>query len=331
MTAVRARFESAFEARHVDEFRSPHLAEPVPRFTPPSVEALCEALRLCSRENWSVVPIGLGTKLGLSPPRGRVDLVLSTAALAGIVEYETDEGVITARAGTRIADLHDALRPHGHWLSPDVPKPRESTIGGAIGAGISGHDRLRFGPIRRQVLGLSVALADGTLAKSGGRLVKNVTGYDLHRLYTGSHGTLCVILEASLRLHARPEEERWIEIEAHDARELARRARELPIRIVSLIEWSERAPTIAARLFERPDVIAEHERMLLAVWPGARVLAGDQARARADEVRELTAAQVAPPLEAFEPSVQEQFISTRLKQALDPRGVFVDRHFPSGR
>jgi glycolate oxidase iron-sulfur subunit len=106
-----------------------------------------------------------------------------------------------------------------------VPRPGGATLGGVLAAGQSGMDRLRHGPARHHVLGMRVVLAGGGVAKSGGRLVKNVTGYDMHRLYCGSHGTLCVIVEASMRLAAAPERERVVTAGARDRAEALEKAR----------------------------------------------------------------------------------------------------------
>jgi len=182
---------------------------------PATDEEMVETVRFAAREGLALLPVGAGTKLGWTHPPERVDLVLSTRRYAGIVAYEPAEGTLTARAGSRWSDLVAATEAGGHHLSPllpygsgdagsDASSGYGATLGGVVAAGESGFDRLRFGPLRHQLLGTRVLLADGRIAKSGGALVKNVTGYDLHRLHCGSHGTLCVVLEASLRLYPLP-------------------------------------------------------------------------------------------------------------------------------
>ena len=156
-----------------------------------------------------MVPCGLGSKLGWTRPPPRADLLVSTRRLAGLLRHEPDDGTLSALAGTPMSELRAAALAGGHWLTPDVAAPRRATLGGVIAAGQSGLDRLRFGPARHHVLGARVMLADGTIARSGGQLVKNVTGFDLHRLYAGSHGSLCVILEVALRLFPAPRARRW--------------------------------------------------------------------------------------------------------------------------
>ena len=177
----------------------------VPMAAPETEEALIELIAEARAGGLNVLPIGNGTRLG-GVHGGGADLLLSTRALSGVVAYEPGDGTVTARAGTKMSELADAVAAGGHRLTPDVPRPHEATLGGVIADGWSGGDRLRFGPTRHHVLGMRVLLSDGEVTKTGGRLVKNVTGFELHRLYAGSGGSLCLILEASLRLFAAPAE-----------------------------------------------------------------------------------------------------------------------------
>ncbi|MCY2959591.1 MAG: FAD-binding oxidoreductase [Planctomycetota bacterium] len=171
---------------------------------PRSIEEAAEAVRHAARERAVVLATGGNTKRTWTKPAARVDIELSTRRLSGVVVYEPGDGVITALAGTPWAELEALVARNGHHLSPAIPAPSNVTVGGVVAAGQSGMDRLRFGPLRDHVLGLRVVMADGTTAKTGGRLVKNVTGFDLQRLHTGAHGTLGLVAEVSLRLHAAP-------------------------------------------------------------------------------------------------------------------------------
>jgi len=162
------------------------------------------ALVLASSRNWRVLPIGSGTKLEHGPPREKPKFAISLRGFSGVTSYERGDGTITARAGSTMAALSEIARSGGNHLTPDVSMAKHATLGGTIASGLSGLDRLRYGPVRNHVLGVRVALGDGTVVKSGGRLVKNVTGFDVHRLVTGSRGSLCVVLEASLRLFPLP-------------------------------------------------------------------------------------------------------------------------------
>jgi FAD/FMN-containing dehydrogenase len=199
VSAVRGLLEREIGAARVSTRGALPLAEPQDE------AQVCALLRLASREKLRVLPLGLG------PAERAADFALCTRALTGVVEYEPDEGVITARAGSTLAGLRALTVAQRHWLTPFLAREEQATLGGAISAGQSGLDRLRFGPLRHHVLGLRVALGDGTIVKSGGRLVKNVTGYDMHRLYTGARGSLCVVLEASLRLFPAPRAYAWVQ------------------------------------------------------------------------------------------------------------------------
>jgi glycolate oxidase FAD binding subunit len=199
-----------------------------------------------------------------------------------------------------MSTVRDLARAHGHWLTPDVPAADNATLGGVIAAGQSGFDRVRHGPVRHHVLGATAVMADGTLAKSGGRLVKNVTGFDLQRLWCGSHGTLCFLVEATLRLCAAPRAEIVVTVPARDAREVRECMRAVAhssLRPIALVASADdhSAWTLHAHLGGLPDAV-EHERRLLAeLWGDVRTFTGADARAEAERVRELDpAAQVRP-------------------------------------
>jgi glycolate oxidase FAD binding subunit len=177
-------------------------AAAVPRAAPETVAQAAEVLRLAAAERWKVLPLGTGTKLGWACTP-QVDLVLASTRLTGIVAYEPADGTLTARAGTPWNELVAAVEEK-HHLSPELPRAGAGTFGGVVSAGASGFDRLHFGPLRHQLLGLTALAADASLVKSGGRVVKNVTGYDLHRLWCGAHGTLCFLVEGTLRLYPAP-------------------------------------------------------------------------------------------------------------------------------
>jgi len=146
---------------------------------------------------------GAGTKLDRGHPPSSLDLLIRTTGLDRIVEHAAGDLVVTVEPGVRLADLQDALIGSGQWLALDPPEP-DATVGGVVAAAASGPRRLRWGTPRDLVIGMTVVLADGTVARSGGKVVKNVAGYDLGKLFTGSFGTLGIIAEITLRLHPRP-------------------------------------------------------------------------------------------------------------------------------
>lgn len=200
----------------------------------PLVQARCEAevaqiLKLAREHGQRVVPVGKQSLLAcLRPDALETEcLLLSTKQLRAVIAYEPGDGTLTAQAGCSLAELDERVRRGGHRLTPAIGGAMEITLGGAIAAGLSGCDRERFGPLRHHLLGLRVALSDGSIVKSGGRLVKNVTGFDLHRLHCGARGTLGVILEASLRLFPEPEAEAGIAARFADLRTALQAASDL--------------------------------------------------------------------------------------------------------
>lgn len=148
---------------------------------------------------------------GLHSRRGRPfthDDVLHTGGLARIVDYVPDDMTITVEGGVAVGEVLRLANECGQgW--PQAPSQPDATVGGVLAAAVSGRRRLRFGPIRDSLLEVVVATGDGRIVKGGGRTVKSVTGYDLPRLFTGSLGTLGVIVQATLRLWPLPIAERW--------------------------------------------------------------------------------------------------------------------------
>jgi glycolate oxidase FAD binding subunit len=188
----------AGEADAVDGVRPELVVEPA------SVEEASQALREASQAGQAVVVRGGGSKLGLGNPPARADVVLSTARLGRVLEHAAGDLVTRVEAGVRLADLQQALAPAGQLLGLDPPEPG-ATVGGVVAADASGPRRLRYGTVRDLIIGITVVLADGTVARAGGKVVKNVAGYDLAKLFCGSFGTLGLIAEAIFRLHPRPE------------------------------------------------------------------------------------------------------------------------------
>jgi len=171
---------------------------------PPDGESLAEVLRALAERGLAVVIRGGGSRMGLgNPPRG-AELLLSTLGLAGVDEFEPAEGVLHAGAGTALAELRAIARAEGWEIAMDPPG-EGTTLGGVIASAAIGPRYPGFGPVRDSVLGLEVVQATGERTRCGGRVVKNVTGYDLAKLYTGSLGTLGVIEGAWLRLRPLPE------------------------------------------------------------------------------------------------------------------------------
>jgi glycolate oxidase FAD binding subunit len=189
---------------------------------PATEQDLAQVLKLANEADLAVIPRGGATKLAWGNPPHRADVLLSTARLNAIAEHAWSDLTATVEAGCTIKQLRESLAQHGQRLALDPLWPSRATVGGVLSTNDSGALRLRFGSLRDLIIGVTLALADGTLAKSGGKVVKNVAGYDLPKLVTGALGTLGVITQATFRLHPLPKESRTISCLAPDAREAQR-------------------------------------------------------------------------------------------------------------
>jgi glycolate oxidase FAD binding subunit len=173
---------------------------PRDRVSPTTAEELAAALKAADDAGQGVAPVGGGTQLDLGMPPRRLDLVIETTGLNRVVEYEPADLTVTVEAGMRFADLQQRLAEEGQFLALDPPAAEGATIGGVIATNASGPLRFAFGTARDLVIGTRVANPGGSLTRAGGRVVKNVAGYDLNKLYVGSLGTLSIIVELSFKL-----------------------------------------------------------------------------------------------------------------------------------
>lgn len=169
--------------------------------------------------------VGSGTWLDAGRPVRATETV-STKELTGITEYVPGDLTLTARAGTTLAEIREATATHGQWLAMDPPGSPNSTLGATVATSSAGPLRTYFGSPRDLTLGVEFVSGVGVIARGGGRVVKNVAGFDLTRLLTGSWGTLGVITEVTVRLHARPEADESVAIIV-DATTGAARVRQL--------------------------------------------------------------------------------------------------------
>lgn len=165
------------------------------------------ALAAATAEGATVVVRGTGTKSHRLPPPRTVDVVLDTSGLDDVIEHAAEDLIITVGGGAPLAKLEAVLRAHGQFWPCDAPFAANATVGGTIASNAHGALRLRYGPLREQILGARLATPDGTLVRTGARVVKSVAGYDAHKLMAGSFGTLGVIVEATLRVAPLPETE----------------------------------------------------------------------------------------------------------------------------
>ncbi len=173
-------------------------------YAPRDAAELAQILAQCNAENHTVIPWGGGTLRHIGNIPARYDAALSTTHLNHIVEYAADDLTGTFGAGMTIAELDRILGEHGQFLPMDVPHPDRATIGGVLAAGINGPLRLRYGPARDYMLGNRFATVDGQIIKAGSKVVKNVAGYELHKVQVGAFGTLGVITEATFKLFPKP-------------------------------------------------------------------------------------------------------------------------------
>jgi glycolate oxidase FAD binding subunit len=164
-----------------------------------------EVIRGANESGDAIVIAGGATRLGVGDPPARYDVALDLSGVRGIVEYEPADLVATVRAGTTLAELAASLAPRGQRWPVEPGLPGRATVGGTLASAAGGPSRLRYFHPRDWVIGARVVLGDATPVRSGGKVVKNVTGYDLTRLWSGTFGTLVAIVELTLKLTAIPE------------------------------------------------------------------------------------------------------------------------------
>jgi glycolate oxidase FAD binding subunit len=279
---------------HYDvEGRTPAIA-----FAPGDRFQVAALLRASSDAGLVVVPQGGRTATGFGRPLEGYDVALDLRGMHRVSEYVPDDLTVTVEAGLSLGQLQQTLGEHGQYLPVDPPPGDEVTIGGMLATARTGAWRGHMGSPRDHLLGVEVALPSGALARSGGRVVKNVTGYDLHRMHTGALGAFGVIVEASFKIAPRPAATRTLAAPAADLNEATRVARTawdaslatraltllgsaaaahlgLPSRPTVLIELagSEAAVDRSAREFEA--LSGRTEAPTGEIWKRLRALHGD--------------------------------------------------------
>ena len=270
--------------------------------SPESAEEISEVLKFASREGWSVVPAG-----GMTWLKSKADLIVSTQRLNQIIEHEPADLIAVAQAGVKLTDFNAKLAENGQWLPLDPPDDGRATIGGVVATGIGGPQQFGYGRPRHSVIGMKVVLADGSLIKVGGRVVKNVAGYDLCKLFTGSFGSLGIITEVNFKLRPRP-------------------AREVTVIAKGTVE--DLRKIVDARLF--PVAVEIDGDMLLVRFAGNEKGVAFQVQQacvllkNADVVMDDT--DLWKPIPVRESSAQlsagEKSLMQRIKEQLDPLGTF---------
>jgi glycolate oxidase subunit GlcD len=169
-----------------------------------------EGMQLAAREDLAVIPAGAAGWLDVGNPLRRTDLILTMRRMKKIIRHEPADLVATAEAGTTLVEFQKQLASAGQWLPIDPPDDGRATLGGVVATGLGGAQAFGYGLPRSFVIGMRIVLADGRSIKAGGNVVKNVAGYDLCKLFTGSYGTLGLITELTFKLRPLPLETRTI-------------------------------------------------------------------------------------------------------------------------
>ena len=168
---------------------------------PSTPEEFASVMSHAYSNSWSVLPCGSGSKLSWGGVGKNIDVVVSTERLNRVIEHAVGDLTVTVEAGLKYADLQKILSKSGQFLPLEPAYPQDATIGGIVATADSGSLRHRYGGVRDMLLGISFVRSDGQIAKAGGRVVKNVAGYDLMKLFTGSYGTLGILTEVTFRVY----------------------------------------------------------------------------------------------------------------------------------
>jgi glycolate dehydrogenase FAD-binding subunit len=260
---------------------------PDPRVIRPHSEIeVAAALRAAADARQSILIRGAGTKLDWGRPSRRVDAVLDMRGLNAVLAHEYGDMTATVEAGAMLGDVNRALARHRQWLPLDPPHADAATIGGVLATNDSGPLRHRYGTPRDLVIGVRLATIDGALTTAGGRVVKNVAGYDLGKLVSGSFGGLAAIVAATFKLSPLPAASKTLELGVADAVSLAQLVRTVMASQLEPIafEVSQGArTTLLVRFASLPSVVdAQIERAREALERPAvraRIVAGDEEQA----------------------------------------------------
>ena len=191
-------------------------------------------MRVAKSEGLSVVARGAGTKLDWGNPPASADLMVDLSLMDKVIEHEPGDLVARVQAGTTLAHLSEVLGSKGQRFPVDEVVAG-STVGGVVSTGLSGPLRYMYGAVRDLVLGITVVRADGVVAHAGSKVVKNVAGYDLAKLFTGSYGTLGILTELTLKLKPVPMAQRFVVTSCPSPGDLTA--------LLSALSWCQAAPT----------------------------------------------------------------------------------------
>jgi D-lactate dehydrogenase (cytochrome) len=275
--------------------------------SPASAEEISEIMKFATREGWTVMPAG-----GMTWIKSTANLIVSTRRLNRIIEHEPADLIAIAQAGVTLTDFNAKLAENGQWLPLDPPDDGRASLGGVVATGIGGPQQFGYGRPRASVIGMKVILADGSMIKAGGRVVKNVAGYDLCKLFTGSYGTLGIITELNFKLRPRPAREATVIATGpiEDLRAAARaivEARLFPVAVEIagerlLVRFAGNEKGVAYQIEEARKLLKNAEVVMDDgdLWKGIVI---------DERVHE-------------EPSESAQALMKRIKAQLDPNNVF---------
>jgi glycolate oxidase FAD binding subunit len=241
---------------------------------PTSTGEVAEVLRAAAAAGESVVPTGAGTKLDWGHPPTSAGVLLDLSALDQVSEHASGDLIATVGAGMPLARLNEHVAIAGQRLALDETLPG-ATVGGTLAANTSGPLRMLAGTMRDLLIGVTMVRADGVVAKAGGKVVKNVAGYDVGKLLVGSQGTLAVVTEATFRLHPVPQSRRWVGVAARDAAHAAELTQAVlhSQTVPSGLEVDATADGLRVDVLVegRPEGVAGRTAFLARLLPGAQI------------------------------------------------------------
>jgi glycolate oxidase FAD binding subunit len=258
-------------------------------FAPRDLDEAVDCMARAARERLRLAFVGGGTELGLGRPR-EVDATLQTRGMARILEYAPADMVLAAEAGVTLAHVQATAREHRQMLALDPPWPERATVGGLVATGAFGPRRARYGAIRDLIIGVTLVRADGVVARGGGKVVKNVAGFDLPKVACGSLGTLGLIAGAIFRLHPLPEAGATVLVAGATAREVGAllagmRGAQLEPSSVAALRGGEGRYDVGVRFEGFAEGVEQQAARLCAIAPGERLADEGAFWRRHDEVR----------------------------------------------